>query len=399
MRFRAFFAAGMLLAAPTIQADTILLKNGDRITGTVTKIDAGKVSVTTPFAGAIDIGMEHVQSIATDAPVAIEKVDGGIQEGQLSVTDTKQQITVDATPTDIPLETVKRAAPDRETLDKSIRKAARIWTGTVDTAAIFRSGETDRFDATLDLSLVRTRPIHTLTLRGLAAYGETDSSLNTQRAFGEAKWQYFFTGRRLYAFGLTTAEHDKLRRLESRYAVASGLGYKIIDTEPRKLTGELGFEYAFERWENFGIGEYNDKVDAARMLEFNNLRALLEGLSAGTIAPDLMAFFRGARIIRNFAGPELGDKIRSEDYPSGRIALSYYQKLFKRSTLTDDLVVLPRIEDFGEFRVTNTLAFMTPVNEHISIRMSLLTQYDSDPGAEDIDKFDNTLTLGLRYSF
>ena len=117
------------------------------------------------------------------------------------------------------------------------------------------------------------------------------------------------------------------------------------------------------------------------------------------IAAHVGAFLRGARLVRNLADPNVGDKIRSEDYASGRIGLSYYQTVFKNSTLTDDLVLLPSLENAGEFRSTNTLAFTTPVNEHLGIRLSLRTEFDSDPGAEDVDKFDNTLTLGLRYSF
>jgi hypothetical protein len=32
-------------------------------------------------------------------------------------------------------------------------------------------------------------------------------------------------------------------------------------------------------------------------------------------------------------------------------------------------------------------------------RTQLRTEYDSDPGGEGVDEFDNNLSLGLRYAF
>ena len=67
--------------------------------------------------------------------------------------------------------------------------------------------------------------------------------------------------------------------------------------------------------------------------------------------------------------------------------------------MTDALTALPDFGDFGEFRLTNALAFTTPVTESIDLRLHLRTEYDSDPGAEDADNWDNTLTAGVRWGF
>ena len=79
--------------------------------------------------------------------------------------------------------------------------------------------------------------------------------------------------------------------------------------------------------------------------------------------------------------------------------MHYEQSIFNRSKLMNDLVVLPQFEDPGDFRVTNELAFTTPINESLSLRLSLKSEYDNDPGAGGVDKFDNTFLTGLRYQF
>jgi hypothetical protein len=361
----------LVLVAPAAWPDSIWLKNGDRVAGVVQSIGDGKVAVSTEFAGTINIGLEHVEGIDTDEEIAVQRNDGAIEEGALRF-DDGQMI---------------------------VRKEERVWTGAVDAGAVFRSGESDRYDATFDIMLQRKRPEHTLDLTLRSTYGETDDSLNAQRLYGEAKWRHPFSSRPLFVFAAVTGEHDKLRKLEFRYTAAGGVGYRFIENDRRNLSGEVGLEFAFERWDNFGMGEERRAIAASRMGSFDSFQMLLDDLGSGEIPSGFGALFSGLSIVRGFADPNIGDTTRDEEYLSGRILLSYSEKLFRQSQLTNDLTLLPNFEDVGEFRLTNSFTFLTPISDRLYFRTQLRTEYDSDPGGEGVDEFDNNLSLGLRYAF
>src|SRR4051794_29490827 len=73
-----------VLAAAQLDADTVEIKNGARILGKITKIDAGSVVVSTDYAGTITIKQSEVTSIATDAPIAVRLASGTRFDGKVA---------------------------------------------------------------------------------------------------------------------------------------------------------------------------------------------------------------------------------------------------------------------------------------------------------------------------
>src|ERR1043166_8250855 len=67
-----------------LAADTVDVKNGARIIGKISKIDAGSVVVSTDYAGVITIKQSEVSGIATDAPVAIRLASGTRFDGRVT---------------------------------------------------------------------------------------------------------------------------------------------------------------------------------------------------------------------------------------------------------------------------------------------------------------------------
>jgi len=60
-----------LTAAPLLHADTVVLKNGDRLTGTAIKLDGGKLTFKTAYADAILIAWDQVTSLTTSQPLVL----------------------------------------------------------------------------------------------------------------------------------------------------------------------------------------------------------------------------------------------------------------------------------------------------------------------------------------
>ena len=53
--------AALSLALPSL-GDEIIFKNGDRLTGTITGADAGKVTINTTLAGPMSVPMSEIRT-------------------------------------------------------------------------------------------------------------------------------------------------------------------------------------------------------------------------------------------------------------------------------------------------------------------------------------------------
>ena len=73
MKFRqsVVIFVGALAMASAAPADTVMLKNGDRLTGTVEVSDGKDVTLKTDFAGEIKIQWSAVQELKTDKPIYV----------------------------------------------------------------------------------------------------------------------------------------------------------------------------------------------------------------------------------------------------------------------------------------------------------------------------------------
>src|SRR5438309_567590 len=78
----------VVLASGTIMADEIRLKNGDHLTGSIVKLDDGKLSVSTDFADVMVIKWSAVSEISSDQTLFIQKTDKSqVSASRLSVLD------------------------------------------------------------------------------------------------------------------------------------------------------------------------------------------------------------------------------------------------------------------------------------------------------------------------
>ena len=82
-QFVAIFATAMSLAS-VAGADTVMLKNGDRLTGTVEVSDGKDVTLKTDFAGEIKIQWSAVQELKTDKPIYVVTPDKKTVSGTVS---------------------------------------------------------------------------------------------------------------------------------------------------------------------------------------------------------------------------------------------------------------------------------------------------------------------------
>ncbi len=63
-------AAG-LVAVGGVRAGTIVLKNGDHITGTITRVGATHVTVKTAYAGTLSVAIADIKTLSSAEPVVL----------------------------------------------------------------------------------------------------------------------------------------------------------------------------------------------------------------------------------------------------------------------------------------------------------------------------------------
>jgi hypothetical protein len=378
-------------------ADTLFMKNGDRITGTLLGAQEGVVTISTAYAGDIQVQQTEVVGIETDDPRYLQDSDGALREGTLRLGETDQQLIEHGTPRRLPLETVRTIAdtPDNALQKPEPEPEPKKWSGSAEFGAALRSGTTDTADATLTFTLKRTWPDWVLSLTGLGAYGEVESEINTRRAKGEVKLQRYFS-ERFYAYTLAGLEHDAARKLELRWHAGSGAGYDFIKNDTRTLFGELGLEYAWEEWTLYDLRGERAARDAAQNLARANLRSYLDALMPPLTLTDIR---QGIQALYRVADPGGDNPTREEDYVTLFIASHYEQDVFKKSRFIGDLTVRPDLSDLDRYRLESLLSLKTPLAERLSLVVSLKSEYDSEPGSINVKKFDNTLLTTVHYDF
>src|SRR5688572_12613215 len=87
--------------------DEIKLKNGDRITGTVTGLAGGKLAVDTPHAGTVKIDWTQVASLTTDGKHKVRLVTGEEVEGKLAGQDGKLKVASEGAAAPVEIEWAK----------------------------------------------------------------------------------------------------------------------------------------------------------------------------------------------------------------------------------------------------------------------------------------------------
>ena len=87
LRLKPLCALAVLAAGGALlHADVVETKNGSRLTGTVTKVDGGFVTLVTDYAGTLSIKQSEVVRFETEKPLFIRLAGGTTMEGTVSAT-------------------------------------------------------------------------------------------------------------------------------------------------------------------------------------------------------------------------------------------------------------------------------------------------------------------------
>jgi hypothetical protein len=193
-------------------ADEVVLRNGDRLSGTVLHVADGKLALRTPYAESLELDWATVAQIRTDAPVAV------LRRGETR--PTLLRLTPEVALDDILYVNPK---PHESGLGTS-------YSGRAALAASYVRGnaESERFYG--DGEFTGRARAYRYTVSGKAERREDALAGSNLAWLASGNYDRFVAERRfLYVRG--SLEHDRAKDIDRRSALGGGYGAQLVESE------------------------------------------------------------------------------------------------------------------------------------------------------------------------
>lgn len=223
---KTFVCVALIGADAPAFADTVWMKNGDRLTGTVKVFDGSKLVVDTEYGGSVALDMKRVKTLETVQPLLVRQAAYGSRvatslkpadEGKVIIADIEAPQTVELAS----IQQLMSAKPSVQGVS---------WKGNIDMAADFKRAETNTNDYNFAFKTHAVSDRWRYAVDG-EYHRETDDGV-----VGTDNWrmeyaldrsinkQWFWQGRLNY-------KHDNIENIQRQRTVGTGPGYQLWDNE------------------------------------------------------------------------------------------------------------------------------------------------------------------------
>ena len=344
-RFRLYTASTVAFLAcfcvPILHADTVVLKNGDRLTGTAVKLEAGKLTFKTEYADPIALAWDQVATLTVTQALILPS-----KKGKLSVTSIERSenglmvITSAGTSTLDPAEvTVLRSPADQSAYEASLNPSwGHAWVGAVNVSLALARGNADTatfgagFNAARQTRNDKTS-LYANTLYSKNAHAVPSTSANTTA--GGLRYDHNLRPQ-IFAFGTGDFSTNALQNLDLRSILGGGLGWHAIKSPQQSLDILGGLVWTHEKY---------------------------------SPSPT-----------NSFAALDLGEQ--------------YTRKLGTRSLFTEQAFLYPDLSQTGQFQLSVDSTFSTKLGKLFNWQTTFSDRYTSFPPTGTLGN-DVILTTGL----
>jgi len=322
-------------------ADQVVLKNGDRLTGTITKSDDKTLLIKTEFAGDVTVQWPAIQEISSTQPLHVSLANGKTVAGPVTTADGSLAVTTTASGTvnvakaDV---TALRSDAEQTAYEKSLHPGLlQGWAGGANVGFALTAGNSE----TDNLALAFTADRKTRTDE-ISLYANSVYSKNAIQA--GARYSRNLTPR-LFGYGSADFQTDALQQLNLRSILGGGLGFHAINTDRTTLDFLVGPNYTREDY---------------------------------------------ITITNSFAALTLGEELS--------------HKFGASTVVTEKFYFFPNLSDTGQYRTALNLGSVTKISKWLGWQNAFGDIYVSNPpvqpaGTPALKKNDIILTTGLNFSF
>ena len=328
-------------------ADQVVLKNGDRFTGTIVNSDGKSSVIKTQFAGEVAIDWAAVQQITSDQQLHVGLSNGQTAVGLVTTSDGKIEVVTKTHGTvEVPRENIAviRSDGEQAAYDRSLNPGwAENWAGGTNLGFALTRGNSQSKNLALAFNANRKTLHDKLGLYANAVYASNDApgaapSTTANAEQGGIRYDHDLTPR-LFGFVNADFQADALQTLDLRSVFGGGLGFHAIKRDATTLDFLAGANYTHEKY---------------------------------------------TALSRNFPAATLGEE--------------FMHKVHASTVLMQNLYFFPNLSDTGQYRATFNLGTVTKLNKWLGWQNSFGDIYVSNPPAGKKQN-DILFTTGLNVSF
>ena len=348
MRILLLVAAIAAFSVGAFAQDKITLSNGDVITGKITSMAGGKVTIKSPLLADIIVPIASVSDLVTGELVTLKTKSGDVWQRRIVGIEGGSLRLEGGETSSLSLDNLGMINPPAH-VDPS-------WSGSLNLSGVNTSGNTDTRQAGLKFDASLRRATDRITVDAAWSYGENkDRSaasasssgyvLNQRRVGGGLKYDYYLSDKS-YALVTTRMLGDTIANIELRYTAGAGIGYTVIDDGKDLLLFEVGLSYAHEAY----------------------------------------------RIQRAPTDP------KSTNYLAARVAYRYEHPLSDTTKLTHRAEAFPSVETEDDIYFQVTTELQTTLTKSMVATVTHVFDYDNTP-APGKKRGDQRLVLSVGWSF
>ena len=250
MRLCITAAMAAMIATPLLQADQVILDNGDRVTGKIAKKDGDSVTITSDLMGAVTIKWAHVKSIATDAPVTVVLSGGKTVEGKLATSGEQVEVAGQTAP--LPSVTTVRSAAEQAKYERFLHPPIYdLWAGYYDLGIAATTGNSETLSITNALTAARVTNNDKLSIYANQIYakGEIGDTVGLTAQSLKGGWAYNRNvSKRMFVSVFDDYLNDKFQNLKFRGVFGGGAGFHAVSTDRTKFDLAAGFSLDHESY-------------------------------------------------------------------------------------------------------------------------------------------------------
>jgi len=322
-------------ASPLAHADRVVTADGSVLQGQIAGIAQDVLTLSTSYAGEIEIDMAQVDHFDTDSPVYLSFGSGsayfgeveGREGGELEIRTSDGEL---ATSIAEVAEGWRQGdkSPAQRRREAELAKLERAWKYEASFDLTGKSGNSDAIGLASSFEATLQGPEDTLVFYAGANFSETDDEKSADDLRGGVDYSSQFSDHWNW---YTRAEvgRDRIEDLEFYSTGAAGFSYIATDSERRRLAYRGGLSFRFESFE--------------------------DGQTVNSPGLDLSLIHR---------------------------------ETFSWGVLDNSLTYLPVFEDFGTFRVIHDSGLELPLSaEGWRLRMGVRNNFNSEPqpGKTELD--------------
>ena len=223
---RTLLCLAVCSASTPLLADTVWMKNGDKLTGTITVFDGGKLLIQTKYAGAVTIDWKEVKTLDSDQHLLVKQdaYTGEMSKSLTAADDGKVTLANGEAPKTVELASIQQILKPKPLVEDL------VWKGNVDLALDYQRAEkdTDDYDVGFKTTARHGRWRH-------IAEGEynrevQDDVTTTDNWRAEYSLDRFLTDQWFWQ-GRLNYKRDHIEELARQRVVGTGPGYQFWDDE------------------------------------------------------------------------------------------------------------------------------------------------------------------------